>query len=72
MLKLKQSDGVRLRQLVEVAIKEALEEFMGVPSHQRVLSSNIEHTQLYPTGDAFQIQLRVEIHERPQISQEPN
>lgn len=66
-MKIKQGEDTKLRQGIEIAVKAALEEFAGTPLYQRVLSSNIMHTQLEPSGDAFQIVLRVEVHEKEKV-----
>jgi hypothetical protein len=66
---LKQGDDSKLRQGIEIAIKEVLEQVIGHPIHQRVLASTIVHTPLDPigSGDIFQISLRVETHEKQKV-----
>jgi hypothetical protein len=64
MKKIKNVDVQLLRPAIEIAVKEALEASLGIPIHQRVLDSRIQYTPLVPEGHAFQISIRVELHEK--------
>lgn len=58
------ADIQRLRPDIEIAVKSAIEGFLGVQVHQRVQQSHITYTPLEPEGHSFQISLRIEIHEK--------
>lgn len=62
--RLDQKELAELRPLLEMAVKAAIESFLRKPVHQRVLSHIINYTDLIPTGDLFDLHLRVEIHEK--------
>lgn len=74
MPNVKITDIQRLRPELEISLKEALERFYGVHIIQRVLSSDIRHTPLEPkgSGDVYQINIRVEIHEVPKEKVQEN
>jgi hypothetical protein len=61
------ADIQRLRPNIEIGIKEIMEKHYGAALIQRVLSSEIRYTPLEPrgSGDVFQINLRIELHETP-------
>ncbi len=63
-MRYKIEDALTLRKNIEVLLKVALEEVLKHPIHLRVLSSNIQHTELQPEGDAFDIQVRVQVVEK--------
>jgi hypothetical protein len=63
-MKISNANVLHIRPAIEIAIKEALEQSLGMPVHQRVLDSRIQYTPLEPEGHAFQISIRVELHEK--------
>ena len=68
-MKITNADVTKLRPAIEIAIKAALEESLGTPTHQRVLDSRIQYTPLEPEGHAFQISIRVELHEKTKVAE---
>lgn len=63
-MKISNENVSHIRPAIEIAVKEALEQSLGIPIHQRVLDSRIQYTPLEPEGHAFQISIRVELHEK--------
>jgi hypothetical protein len=65
----KVSDAQNVKNHIEAAVRVALTEALQTPIHVRVLYSNVEHSELQPEGDIFNIQFRVEIH--PKKEEQP-
>lgn len=59
--KYKQTDNETLRKNIETLLNTAISEVIG-PVHLRFHYSVINHTDLEPEGDTFDIHFRVEAH----------
>lgn len=62
MTKISFSDTVKVREQMNIATQVALQEALQTPLHVKVLSNVVAHDRLQPTGDVFNITIRVEVH----------
>ena len=59
------TDATLFRQYLEIGVKSAIKELkQGKDSSIRVLESSIQHDNLQPEGEVFNIRFRVEVHEK--------
>jgi len=63
--KYKAEDNVKLQKELAIAIRAALENYLGL-SHTKVISSTLTHTDLQPEGNMFTINFLVETHDKPE------
>jgi hypothetical protein len=72
----KPKDAAALRNAITVALRAAIEDTLKHPTHFKVNSSNVMHTDLQPEGDLFTITFQVEVHRKeekdaPDVRREP-
>lgn len=66
MIRWKHERNELLRKTIIALLQTALESVIGHKLHIRVLASSIEHTDLEPEGDLFNLHFRVEVHPNKQ------
>jgi hypothetical protein len=64
-------DAMKMREALTVAIRAAIEDVLGHPTHFKVNSSNIMHTDLQPEGDVFTITFQVATHKKEKKDDPP-
>ena len=61
-MKIKTQELSTIRDQVQLAVTVALQEALKKPLHVKFLSNTVGHDLLQPSGDVFNIAVRVEVH----------
>ena len=64
LTKISFKDTQKVQEQMNIATQVALQEALKMPLHVKVLSNVVAHDRLLPSGDAFNITIRVEVHPR--------
>ena len=62
MTKISFKETQKVQEQMNIATQVALQEALHMPLYVKVLSNVVAHDRLQPSGDVFNITIRVEVH----------